>query len=277
MSALALEDMTALSAVVRERSGMILTSDQGYLIDSRLAPLARRERLDGVPALIAALRDPDGERLRWAVTDALLASETCFFREKASFEQLREEVLPALATARPKGALRVWSAACSTGQEPYSLAMLAADLSPAHPGISVDVCASDISDRCLEKARSGVYTQFEVQRGLPIAHLVRWFDKVEETWRVKPELRGAVRWRRFNLLDDMTGLGRFDVVLCRNVLDGFDDGTRRRVLAGLARNTAPGGCLMLGADERLDGLPDMFEAAPDGRGLFIRKPERRAA
>jgi chemotaxis protein methyltransferase CheR len=186
-----------------------------------------------------------------------------------------------LAAARPDGVVRVWSAACSTGQEPYSLAMLAAELSAACPKMSLDICASDLSERCLEKARSGVYTQFEVQRGLPIAYLVHYFDKVEEAWRVKPELRGAVRWRRFNLLDDMLSLGRFDVVLCRNVLGDFDEDTRRRVLASLARRTAPDGCLMLGAGESLPGsgesLADTFEAAPGGRGLFRRKAERRAA
>jgi chemotaxis protein methyltransferase CheR len=275
MSAVAPEDMAFLSEVVRARSGMRLTPDKGYLIDSRLGPLARREELDGVPALIAAMRALPDERLRWAVTDALTANETCFFRDKALFEALKNDVLPALAATRPGGALRVWSAACSTGQEPYSLAMLAAELSAA--GIRLDICASDISERCLEKARAGVYTQFEVQRGLPIACLVRWFDKVDETWRVKPELRGAVRWRRFNLLDDMLSLGRFDVVLCRNVLDDFDDETRRRVLRSLARSIPDDGCLMLGLGESLDGLSDMFEAAPGGRGLYRRRLERRAA
>ena len=189
------------------------------------------------------------------------------------FDLLRDAVLPTLAAARPGGVVRVWSAACATGQEPYSLAMLAAE----QPGLRLDLCASDGSERCLEKARAGLYTQFEVQRGLPIAQLLRWFEKAGDTWRVRPELKGAVRWRRFNLLADMTPLGRFDLILCRNVLMYLAPDVRRDVLTRLAGALAPDGVLVLGAAEAASEALDMFEAAPGGRGLFTLRRRSVAA
>ncbi len=257
-------DMEVLAQIVGARSGLVLPPDQAYLAETRLAAVAHAEHLPGVDALLQALRAQPGEALLNAVTDALANNETVFLRDRSVFDLLRDAVLPALAGARPGGAVRVWSAACATGQEPYSLAMLAADL----PGMKLDLCASDLSERCLQKAKAGLYTQFEVQRGLPIAQLLRWFEKTEDAWRVRPELRQTVRWRRFNLLHDMAPLRRFDLILCRNVLMYLTPEARRLVLHGLAGRLAPDGVLVLGASESVGDAPDMFEAAPGGRGLF---------
>ena len=271
------EDIAFVAEVVRKRSGLILGADKGYLVESRLGPIARQRELASVDALIQTLRTSKDEKLLWAVTDALTTNETFFFRDKSPFDQFRDEVLPALAPKRADGTLRVWCAACSTGQEPYSLAMLMEDLKGKHPALKLDICASDISDRVLEKARAGIYTQFEVQRGLPITHLVKHFDKADENWQVKAHLRQLIRWRQFNLLDDMRVLGRFDVVYCRNVLIYFDPETKRKVLENIAAVMADDGYLFLGAAETVMGLTDAFQPAPGQRGLYARNPSFKKA
>lgn len=255
------EDMDYLAGVVRTRSGLVLGEDPTYLIETRLASLARAEELASVEALVGVMRASGRESLLAAAAEALVNGETHFFRDRPVWEALRDTILPALAESRGGEAVRVWSAACATGQEPYSLAMLAAET-----GLRLDVCASDLSERCLEKARAALYTQFEVQRGLAAARLLRHFDKLDEAWRVKADLRQAVRWRRFNLIDPMAPLGRFDLVLCRNVLNGFSAEVREDALARLSEVLAPGGVLVLGLGEPAPA--HMEEAAPSGRGLF---------
>jgi chemotaxis protein methyltransferase CheR len=271
------EDVAFVADVVRKRSGLILSSDKAYLVESRLAPLARQRELPSVEALIQTLRKTTDEKLLWAVTDALTTNETFFFRDKTPFDQFRDEVLPALAAKRGAGPLRVWCAACSTGQEPYSIAMLMEDLKAKYPTLKLDICASDISDRVLEKAKAGIYTQFEVQRGLPITQLVKFFDKADENWQVKAHLRQVIRWRQFNLLEDMRPLGRFDVVYCRNVLIYFDPETKRKVLENIAAVMADDGYLFLGAAETVMGLTDAFQPAPGHRGLYARNPSFKKA
>ena len=267
------EDMQVLAEIVAARSGLVLPPDQAYLAETRLAAVAHAEQLPGVDALLQALRAAPSEALLSAVTDALANSETVFFRDRLVFDLLRDAILPTLAAARPRGVVRVWSAACSTGQEPYSLAMLAAGL----PQLKLDLCASDLSESCLEKARAGRYTQFEVQRGLPIGHLLQWFEKSDEAWRVRPELRQMVRWRRFNLLHDMAPLGRFDLILCRNALMYLAPDARGAVLRRLAGALAPDGVLVLGASEAVCDAPDMLEAAPGGRGLYTLRRDAGTA
>lgn len=269
-------DMDFLAEVVLKRSGLVLGPDKGYLVESRLAPVARQEGFESLDALVASLRTQRDETLMWAVTDALMINETMFFRDKTPFAQFKDDILPALT--RSRSTVRIWSAACSTGQEPYSLAMLLDELRPEYPKLKLDICASDISERVLQKAQTGVYSKFEVQRGLPIGRLIRHFEPVEDAWRIKSGLRQAVRWRTFNLLDDPRTLGVFDVVLCCNVLAWFDAPTRKRVLEQIAAVTAPDGFLLLGAAETVTGVADAFHAVPGRPGLYTRDPEfRRAA
>lgn len=271
------EDMEFLAGVVKPRSGLVLTREKGYLVESRLGPVARREGCGSVAELVTALRTRREERLATAVTDALTNNETSFFRDRAPFEQFRDEVLPALAAARAGGVVRVWSAGCSTGQEPYSLAMLAEELSGELPELKLDIVATDLSPRCLEIAQAGLYNQFEVQRGLPIRLLLKYFTKQDDNWRLSARLRRAVQFRPANLLVETGALGRFDVILCRNVLSGFDRSTQAAVLERLGRQLSPDGVLLLGASESASGLSDALEPVPDRPGYYFKAAARRAA
>ena len=266
-----------IRAVAHGRSGVVLDSAKTYLIESRLAPVVRREGFQTIEELVTAMRASREERLLWAVTEALTTAETSFFRDRAPFQQFREEILPALALARDGQPIRVWSAACATGQEPYSLAMIVDDERSKFPGAKVELFGSDLSERCLEKAQSGLYTQFEIQRGLPIRLLVRHFEKAEEMWLLSPRIRQMVRWRRINLLADLRPLGQFDVIFCRNVTAGFDPATRHRVLEQLARALPPDGYLVLGADETVGEATQALSPIPGRRGLYGVNPEFRAA
>ena len=264
------EDIEHLAATLKTRSGLILGSDKTYLIESRLSPVARREGFANVSALLSALRTKRDEKLMASVTDAMTTNETFFFRDKAPFDQFRSDILPALAKARLSGDLKVWCAACSTGQEPYSLAMLMDEAKAQFPRINLDILATDISDRCLEKAQAGLYTQFEVQRGLPITMMVKHFEKVDEMWRISPKLRSSIRFKKMNLLEDLRSAGKQDVIYCRNVLIYFDIATKKRVLEQMATLLADDGCLFLGAAETVLGITDAFKPMPGMRGLYIK-------
>jgi chemotaxis protein methyltransferase CheR len=253
------------------RTGLDVDPDRAYLIESRLAPVARREGFTSVTDLVHAVRDRGEERLIWTLVEAMSPPDTAFFRDQAMFRALREQVTPELMSRRPGARLRFWSAACGTGQEAYSLAMLLAQV----PGASYELVASDLNERALEKAKSGVYSQFEVQRGLPAAQLVRNFEKREELFVLSPDLRRAVDWRRVNLLDDLSPLGQFDVVVCARVLGGLTEAARARVLAGLAGALAPGGYLVTGADTA--ALGGRFTALPDVPGGYTLRAGARVA
>ncbi|MBI1339044.1 chemotaxis protein CheR [bacterium] len=267
-------DFDYICQLVYKRSGIVITQDKGYLIDSRLGPLARREGLPSIDDLVQVLRSRREERLMAQVVDAMTTNETFFFRDKTPFDHLKEEVLPKLSQARRGGRIRIWCAACSTGQEPYSIAMML-DQSPAiASGTVVEIVATDISDRTLEKARSGLYTQFEVQRGLPIQMLMQYFTQADEQWRIAERLRSRVSFRKLNLLESFAALGKFDVVLCRNVLIYFDQPTKTDILNRVAAQLAPDGYLMLGAAETVIGVTTMFEASRERRGLYT--PSQKA-
>ena len=264
------EDIENLAQVLKARSGLILGTDKNYLIESRLAPVARREGFATVAALLTSLRAKRDERLTALVVDSMTTNETFFFRDKTPFDQFKSDVAPALAKSRPGGEVKIWCAAASTGQEPYSLAMLMEEITPQYPRLKLDIVATDISLRCLEKAQSGLYTQFEVQRGLPITMMVKHFEKIDEMWRISPKIRAAVRFKPFNLLDDLRSLGRQDVIYCRNVLIYFDLETKKRVLEQMASLMPDDGFLFLGAAETVLGITDSFKPMPGLRGLYIK-------
>ncbi len=264
------EDIEHLALTLKNRSGLILGSDKTYLIESRLSPVARREGFATVSALLNALRTKRDEKLMASVTDAMTTNETFFFRDKLPFDQFKSDILPALARSRINGDIKIWCAACSTGQEPYSLAMLMEESRMLYPRINLDILATDISDRCLEKAQAGLYTQFEVQRGLPIQMMVRNFEKVDEMWRISPKLRSSVRFKKFNLLDDLRMVGRQDVIYCRNVLIYFDLETKKKVLEQIAGLLTDDGYLFLSAAETVLGITDAFKPMPGMRGLYIK-------
>jgi chemotaxis protein methyltransferase CheR len=252
-----------------DRAGLRVDPGKEYLIENRLAPVARREGFGSVDELVAAIRDRGDDRLAWALVEAMSPAETCFFREPGTFDLIAAEVLPELARRRVGGMLRIWAAACGAGQEIYSLAMLLDEYAPG--GVTIELHASDLCERRLEKAQSGLYSQFEVQRGLSARRLIRHFETQDEGFGLSPRLRQAVRWRRVNLLEDPTRLGRYDLILCRNVLGGLTDQGRGRVAANLAAALSPGGWLVLGARETADGLqvspgrPSFYAAATGAR------------
>jgi chemotaxis protein methyltransferase CheR len=266
------QDFEFIAQLLRKRAGVVLTGDKMYLLESRLAPLARKEGLPSIDDLIHVVRARREERLITQVVDVMTTNETFFFRDKAPFEHLKETILPPLAQARRGSRIRIWSAACSTGQEPYSIAMMLEQNPQITQGVPVEIIASDISDRCLERARQGLFTQFEVQRGLPIQLLMHYFTQQDDHWRISERLRNLVTFRKQNLIEATASLGKFDIVLCRNVLTYFDGPTKTEVLDRISQQLNPGGFLVLGATESVVGLSTDFEAAQDRRGLYKLSP-----
>jgi chemotaxis protein methyltransferase CheR len=248
------------------------------MLETRLVPLLRREGLAGLGALAQRLRAPRAEALAEAVTEALTTNESSFFRDGKPFDHLRR-VLPGLLASRPAGTpLRIWSAACSTGQEAYSIAMVLQELAPPTGGRkAAEILGTDIAQEVLARAREGVFTQFEVQRGLPVRLLVQHFRQEEGRWRIAPELLAMARFERWNLLSDLRPLGRFDVIFCRNVLIYFDTPTKSRVLAALAAQLAPDGVLYLGGSETVLGLTDRLVPLAGERGAYGRAPQMALA
>ena len=261
------ESFNFVATMVKSRSGLVLTPDKGYMLETRLSPLLRQEGLPSLDALAVKLKDPRAAALAQAVTEALTTNESSFFRDGKPFDHLRK-VLPALAAARSPGMpLRIWSAACSTGQEAYSIAMVLKEL-PQLAGRRVEIIGTDISREVLDRAKEGLYTQFEVQRGLPAKLLVQHFRPESGKWRIAQELRGMARFENWNLLGDLRPLGKFDIIFCRNVLIYFDAPTKSRVLAALAGQMAPDGVLYLGGAETVLGLSDKLVSLPGERGAF---------
>jgi len=271
------ESFAFLAGLVKARSGIVLTADKGYMLETRLAPLLRRERLAGLDALALRLRAPREEKLAAEVVEALTTNESSFFRDGKPFDHLRR-LLPRIAFARPPGhTIRVWSAACSSGQEAYSVAMVATELGAALGGRRVEILGTDLSREMLDRAQDGTFTQFEVQRGLPVQSLIRHFQQEGSRWRVKPELRAMTRWQPFNLMEDARGLGRFDVIFCRNVLIYFDAPAKSRVLGMLAGMVAPDGVVYLGGAETVLGLTERLAPAAGERGVYEQaRPAARA-
>ncbi|MDB5423730.1 MAG: cheR [Phenylobacterium sp.] len=259
-----------VAALCAGRAGLRVDPEKEYLLENRLGPVARREGFATLGEMLQALRDRDDDRLAWAVVEAMSPAETAFFRDPATFEAVAAHVLEDLAGRRDGRPLKVWVAACGAGQEVYSLAMLLDE--QAGPGVTVELCASDLSERRLEKARSGVYSQFEVQRGLPAVRLVRHFDKPDENFVLTPRIRQAVRWRRVNLLDDLSPFGRFDLIFCRNILGGLLEDARTEVLGNLTGALAEGGYLVLGLGDAAPGLAALSGHA----GVYRAGSARRA-
>lgn len=263
------DEFDVLSSLVRKQSGLVLTRDKAYLLESRLLPVARKWRLKSLAELAAALRgQPDSGMIR-DVVEAMTTNESFFFRDVKPFDQFKSFVLPQLLQSRAAmRSIRIWSAACSSGQEPYSLAMILSEQRAQLAGWRIEILATDLSTEILEKAQAGFYSQFEVQRGLPIQLLVKYFKQQGERWQIDPAIRAMVNFREFNLLDDMAALGRFDVIFCRNVLIYFDQPTKALVLDRLSRQMAPDGHLYLGGAETVLGISEKLQPVPAQRGIY---------
>jgi chemotaxis protein methyltransferase CheR len=265
-------DYEFLCKLLKDQSGLALAGDKQYLLESRLRPLARKAGLASLAELVAKLKDR-GDRLAVEVVHAMTTNESFFFRDKIPFDHFRDTIMPALLEARAsERRIRIWCAAAATGQEPYSLAICLKDMKDKLDGWRVEILGTDLSTAVLEKAKAGLYTQFEVQRGLPIQMLVKYFAQVGEMWQISADIRAMVQYRPLNLLSDFANLGSFDLIFCRNVLIYFDQETKVAVLSRLARVVAPHGYLVLGAAETVVGLSDAFKPVPDRRGLYAPVP-----
>jgi chemotaxis protein methyltransferase CheR len=265
-----------LRKLLKERSGLDLSADKQYLVESRLIPLARKAGLMGIGELVQKIKS-GSDALTVDAIEAMTTNETFFFRDKIPFDHLRQTVLPELMQARiGRRSLRIWCAASSTGQEPYSIAMCLKEFSAQLIGWRVEIIATDLSLGVLEKARAGIFSQFEVQRGLPIQLLVKHFRQVGELWQINADIRAMVQHRQLNLLQDFSHLGTFDVIFCRNVLIYFDQDTKIGVFNRLARSLEADGVLALGAAESVVGMTDAFKPFPERRGLYRPNPARGA-
>ena len=261
-------DYEYLRKLLKDHSGLDLSTDKQYLIESRLLPLARKAGLPGISDLVQKMKG-GSNALITQVVEAMTTNETFFFRDKVPFDHFRDTIMPEMLKLRAaRKSLRIWCAAGSTGQEPYSLAMCLKEMSAALSGWRVEILATDLSQEVLEKSRTGIYSQFEVQRGLPIQMLVKYFKQIGELWQINPDIRGMVAHRQLNLLHDFGQLGCFDVILCRNVLIYFDQETKANIFGRLVRSMEPDGFLVLGAAETVVGLTEAFKPIGDRRGLY---------
>jgi len=264
-------ELDFMAGLLKQNSGLIVSKDKVYLLENRLAPIARLHGFSGLSTLIEALRGKPSTALVEDVVEAMTTNESFFFRDGKPFDTFRDKVLPDLIAKRAGNkTLRIWCAAASTGQEPYTLAMILKEKAAALAGWKIQIVGTDISRKALDRARAGIYSQFEVQRGLPVQMLVKYFEKQGDVWQVKPEIRSMVDYRSFNLLHDLRPLGQFDVVFCRNVLIYFDLPTKERVLEGISKVMAADGSLFLGGAETVFGVSNLFKPTDGLHGLYCR-------
>lgn len=271
---LATADMESLIKVIYDLCGVALDDTKGYLIESRLEEVAQKHGCPGYPELIQRATVGGDHALRNAVIDAITTHETLFFRDTSPFDALRHKVLPELfdraAGVGGKPRVRIWSAACSTGQEPYSIAMSILEMLPDARHWDIEITATDVSAATIQKAKLGEYTELEVSRGLTNEHLQRWFSREGKCWRVADQLKSMVRFQTGNLLASPPGSGCFDVVFCRNVAIYFTPEDRRTAFENVKRSLAPEGYLFAGASENLADLGPEFRPETHCRSVFYR-------
>ncbi|NBX74736.1 MAG: methyltransferase domain-containing protein [Alphaproteobacteria bacterium] len=264
------EDFELLSGILKQRSGLVLTPEKAYLLESRLLPVARKYSLKGLDELAAQIRSRRDEAMLRDMTEAMTTNESSFFRDQKPFDQFKNIIMPHVAEARAaKKQVRVWSAACSSGQEAYSLTMLWHELAAKYPGWKLEIMGTDLSAEMVERSRSGIYTQFEVQRGLPIQLLMKYFTQQGDKWQINTQCRALCQFKEMNLLQDFGPVGVFDIIYCRNVLIYFDPPTKTRVLEAMSKVLAPDGALYLGGAETVLGLTDKFRPVDANRGLYV--------
>lgn len=237
-----------LQQFIRAESGIVIEDDKHYLLETRLLPVAKSHGFDSLDSLSTALASRSSAAVRLSVVDAMTTNETLFFRDTSLFEALRKDVLPALFEGR-RGTrrLRIWSAAASTGQEAYSLAMMMLEMGKSPS--DVEIVGTDLATHVLDRARKGKYGQFEVSRGLPSSYLVKYFNRAGLDWEVKDAVKKLVRFQQLDLRKDLRSLSTFDLILCRNVLIYFDAPTKSSILDAIRKQLSPGGLLALGCAE----------------------------
>lgn len=258
------------SKLLYDKSGLVIKSEKAYLLESRLVPVSKQYGLDGMAGLTQELAKPaPRDDIVKSVIEAMTTNETSFFRDQRPFERLVEYVLPRLMEKRPMKRLKLWCAAASTGQEPYTISITLKENAAKFPGLNCDITATDICTEVLETATQGIYSQFEVQRGLPIQLLIKYFEQNGEKWHLKPEIKEMVKFKYFNLLDSMSAIGPCDLIFCRNVLIYFDKETKQDVLERMHGLIAKDGFLFLGGAETVMGITDKFVPVKGERGLYV--------
>ncbi len=272
------DQFNLLSELLLKSSGLYLTPDKTYLADVRLNPVAKQNGFEDADDLVASLGVFPKKELVSQITEAMTTNESFFFRDGAPFENFRDVIVPHMMKTRAASRrMRIWCAACSSGQEPYSLAMIIDDLGTQFDGWHIDIVATDISEEMLAKAKRGEYTDFEVNRGLPESFLQKYFERNNAHWTIKQEIRRKIDFRAFNLLDDPKELGLFDVVFCRNVLIYFEPDTKAAVLDRIVKLMPDDGFLTLGAAETVVGISESFLLSPVGKGLYRPNQKVRMA
>ncbi len=263
------DDFSFYKKFLYDKSGLAITEDKIYLLQSRLTPLAKKWKLDTLENLTKALRSSSDPKLVAEVVDAMTTNETLFFRDDRPFKQFRTFVLPELMKTRSaRKSLRIWSAASSTGQEPYSIAMTLLDVLPPSENWKIEIYATDISETALAQAKKGEYNQFEIQRGLPIQMVMKYFKQDGQTWSLNDKIKSMVKFEPFNLLQPMERLGTFDIIFCRNVLIYFDEETKKKVLQNMMKRLPTDGFLFLGGSETVLGLCPELKMNPGSPGLY---------
>ncbi len=259
--------MQILASLLEQRTGQQIAANREWRIETALKPVLRERGLETLDQLAAEILSGSDPLVADQVVDALLNQESSFFRDAAVLD-LAAAAVQALREQAPNRNVRLWSAGCSMGQEPLSLAMLFDEQIESNGGRMPEIVASDVSEAALARARAGRFSQFEIQRGLPIRRMMRWFDAAGGDWAAKPELMRQISFRRINLVADALPPGKFDVVLCRNVLLYLSPTLRRQVLDRLAGVMRPGGLLVLGAGETVIGQTEAFRPSQEYRGLY---------
>jgi len=266
-----------LAAFLKSNSGLALTPDKAYLVNSRLLPVAQQYSCKSVDELVAKL-SVAAPRLKQDVIEAMTTNETSFFRDTVPFENFKTHVLPELLERRKlRRSLRILCAAASSGQEPYSLAMILAEFSLRLVGWNVEILGVDLDEKILKRAEEAAYSQFEVQRGLPVQYLMKYFEQKQQVWHLKPQIRSMVKFRRCNLLEPFANLGTFDVIFCRNVLIYFDTPTKKNILDRLADQLPSDGFLFLGGAETVLDITKRFAPSPGHRGVYLPQAAGAAA
>lgn len=266
------DDFEYLSKVLKDESGLALTPDKSYLINTRLRPILDRHDIENVSALVKTLRSGRDRALKEEVVDAMTTNESLFFRDTTPFQALVEMMIPNLMRARGRGKpIRIWCAAASTGQEPYSVSILVEENARRFPGLDVQIVASDLSQAALRRARLGEYTPFEVGRGMPPDILSRHFEKTAANhYVISPKVKSRIRFQYRNLLHPFDGLGKFDIVFCRNVLIYFDRPTKADVLTRMSKIIPEDGYLILGGPETTLGLCNAFSRHSKWRNVYVQ-------
>ena len=265
------DDFTFLRRILKDRSGLALSADKQYLISTRLKPIVEQHGMKDLSELVAAMREPRGRELVEEVVDAMTTNESLFFRDTAPFESLVNHMLPQLIAARGGRPIRIWSAASSTGQEPYSIAILLEENAAKFGRQTIEIVATDISQAALARAKAGEYTQFEVGRGMPANYLSKYFSRRERNhYAISPAIKKRVTFETRNLLNPFDRMGSFDIVFCRNVLIYFDRPTKTNVLERIAKIMPPDGFLVLGGPETTLGLTSQFARHSQWRNVYVR-------